>query len=221
MNFFHAFYKTKVFPILLDLSMESKQLGKARAKNLVNAHGRILEIGFGTGQSLEHYPQIVQKISTVDTNKILNKKAQFRISKASIDVQNHIANAEKLPFADGHFDCVVSHMTLCTIEDVNAAMKEVVRVLKPGGKFFFLEHGACPDIKIKKWQDRWNPIQRIIGGGCNCNRYIDLIIESSGLKIIELENYHMGDAPKILDYMFQGVAVKEINDRSMGSRLSE
>jgi ubiquinone/menaquinone biosynthesis C-methylase UbiE len=195
--------------MLLDLSMESKLLGKARTKNLASAYGSVLEVGFGTGQSLTHYPPTVEKISTVDKNTVLNKKAQFRINKASISVKNYIANAEKLPFVDNSFDCVVSHMTLCTIADVNTAMNELYRVLKTGGKFFFLEHGACPDVKIKRWQDRWNPIQNIIGGGCNCNRYIDQIIASSGLKIIELENYHMGDAPKILDYMFEGVAIKE------------
>lgn len=198
-------------PIILDFSMESKLLGKARAENLSGVYGNILEVGFGTGQSLSHYPKTVKKISTVDKNKILNKKAQFRINKAKILVENYIANAENLPFTNNSFDCVVSHMTLCTITNARTAMNEVFRVLKPGGKFFFLEHGACPDIIIKRWQDRWNPIQKIIGGGCNCNRYIDEIIESSGLKILELNNYHMGDAPKILDYMFQGFAIKEQN----------
>lgn len=208
MGILGQFYETKLMPLLFDRLMEIAPLIAARKKALEGISGNILEIGFGTGLSLRHYPEEVQKITTVDTNIGLNKKAIVRIAETGIAVENHVLNAEKLPFADNYFDNIVSQMTLCSIDDVAGAARELLRVLKPGGTFYFMEHGASPDSNVKKWQDRWNPIQKVIGGGCRCNRHIDHLIQDAGFQITHMENYYMGETPKRLGYMFQGKATK-------------
>jgi len=193
----------------MDHASDSDAMATARSENLKNVRGNILEIGFGVGHSLAHYPPNVEKVSILDSNKKMLSKATKRIERSDINITTYVADTSFLPFADQTFEHVVSHMTLCSILDVREALFEVHRILKKGGYFVFLEHGACPDKKTNRWQGYWNPIQKVIGGGCNCNRDIDTLIASSGLEIIELKNYHMGDAPKVLDYMYQGVAIKK------------
>jgi SAM-dependent methyltransferase len=208
MGLLSNFYETKLMPLLFDRLMEIEPLIDARRRALAGISGNIIEIGFGTGLSLRHYPKSVKKITTVDTNEGLNKKALARIKETGVTVENHVLSAETLPFADSYFDNIVSQMTLCSIDDVAGAVSELYRVLKPGGGFYFLEHGASPDPQVRKWQDRWNPIQKVIGGGCRCNRHIKHIIEEGGFEITQLENYYLGETPKRLGFMFQGLAIK-------------
>lgn len=205
---FRNFYNRILIPFLLSQSSDSEQMIKARSENLHSVHGKVMEIGFGAGFSLACYPSHLKSLTATDYSPALLAKAEDRIKQAHLDVDCLVANAEQLPFPDQSFDCVVSHLTLCSIENIDVALKEIKRVLKDGGTFHFLEHGACHEKSIKKWQDRFNPIQRFIGGGCNCNRPIDHLIENAGFAITGLKNYHMGDAPKFLDFMYQGIAVK-------------
>ncbi len=114
--------------------------------------------------------------------------------------------AETLPFENQRFDCAVSTWTLCTIPDPVAAVREIARVLKTEGQFLFLEHGRSDDTKVARRQDRFNPVQRKIGCGCNMNRPIDALIRQGGMEVESLARYVMDGAPRILGEMYRGTA---------------
>ncbi len=198
----------KLFPLLQDHSADSPAMAAARKESLQHVHGEVLEIGFGCGHSLAYYPGTIRSLTAVDKSGEMLKRASRRITGADINVTVYFADAAHMPFADQSYDCVVSHMTLCSLADIEGALLEVRRVLKLGGTFTFLEHGLSPESSIRKWQNRWNPIQKFISDGCHCNRRIDDLITAAGMQIETLKTYHMGDAPRVLDYMYQGTAIK-------------
>lgn len=209
-----SLYHHYVFPYLLDLAMASPALRKPRQRTLAPAHGRILEVGFGTGRNLRHYPSSVTKIEAIDPDLDLDRLSLPRIRHAAIAVDFHHLDAEHLPFAAASFDTVVSTMTLCSIPDVVHALREIHRVLKPGGQFLFLEHGQSPDAGIARWQDRINPHWMPLAGGCHLNRPIRRLVEEAGLVPEALKNYYLRKAPRIVGYMTEGAARKSAGRES-------
>ncbi len=188
--------------------MSSPEISKYRQQVLAEVSGDVLEIGFGTGLNLPHYPAQVNKLVVVDPNPGMNARAKKRVEAAKIAVESQILNSEVLPMPDRSFDAVVSTWTLCSIVNLEQALSEIARVLKPGGKFYFIEHGLSPEPEVQKWQNRFNPIQKVIGDGCNLNRNISELI-SRHLRIEKLEEFYMPNTPKIAGYFYQGVAVKD------------
>lgn len=203
-----SLYHHYVFPYLLDLAMASPALRKPRQRTLAAASGRILEIGFGTGRNLQHYPPSVTRIEAIDPDLDLDRLSQPRIRHASIAVDFHHLDAEHLPFAQDSFDTVVSTMTLCSIPDVGHALREIHRVLKPGGQFLFLEHGRSPDPGVARWQDRINPHWMPLAGGCHLNRPIRELVEHAGLVPAAVRNYYLRKSPRFVGYMTEGAAAK-------------
>lgn len=186
--------------------MSSPQLREPRERTLASARGRILEIGFGTGRNLTHYPPTVRRIEAIDPDLDLDRLSLPRIAQAAIEVDFHHLNAEHLPFEDARFDTVVSTFTLCSIPDVVHALGEVRRVLKPGGQFLFLEHGRAPDAKVARWQERLNRAWMPLAGGCHLNRPMRELIEDAGLEIGPARQYYLERAPKFVGFMTEGVA---------------
>lgn len=176
---------------------------------LRSASGEVLEIGFGTGLNLSHYPTTITCLSIVDPAILLPAKVSRRMAAVPFPIQRNHVTAETLPFPDGQFETVVSTWTLCTIPDPVLALQEVRRVLKPEGRLLFLEHGRSKDQKITVWQDRLNPIQNVIGCGCNLNRQIDRMISQSGLTITHLDRFSMHGVPRFAGEMYQGTAVAQ------------
>lgn len=201
-------YSKYVFPWIIDLSLGRKEIGQLRRELLQNTRGAVLEIGFGTGLNLPHYPPAVKKITVVDPNPGMQKRARRRIQVSSVQVEPHLLRGESLPFSDQSFDTVVSTFTLCSIPHLDQALREVIRVLKSGGHFLFLEHGLADREKIKKWQRRLNPLQRRIGDGCQLDRDMERLIEQAGLRITELKKFYFSKAPRVLGYFYQGIAVR-------------
>jgi ubiquinone/menaquinone biosynthesis C-methylase UbiE len=201
-------YHRYVFPQLIDLAMASKVFRKPRRRTLASASGRILEIGFGTGMNLGHYPASVQRIDAIDPDAALARLAAKRIAAAPIDVDFHQLGAEHLPFGTDSFDTVVCTLTLCSIPDVEQALGEVRRVLRPGGQFLFLEHGLAPDPRVAGWQHRLTPLQKRIGGGCHLDRPMARLVSESGLALGSVKNYYLRHVPRFVGYMTEGVAGK-------------
>jgi ubiquinone/menaquinone biosynthesis C-methylase UbiE len=199
-------YSDRIFPRVLDWAMRAPELRPLRARTVEHAHGRVLEIGFGAGYNLKFYPKGVERVIAVDPNPGLSAMAQARIQRSNVIVEHHQITAERLPFDDASFDCVVSTLTLCSIPNVGAALAEVHRVLKPGGEFFFLEHGLCPDNQVSKWQHRLTPMWKIIGDGCHLNRNIEALVRAAGLQIATLENLVLPKAPCAIGYAYLGQA---------------
>ena len=165
-------YSNLVIPYCIDIAMSGSTLQQYRQQLLQDVSGEILEIGFGTGLNLPHYPASVQKITTVDPNPGMKQKARSRIAASPIDVDYQVLNGESLPMDDASFDSVVCTWSLCSIPQADLAIAEVYRLLKPGGKFFFIEHGISQDPAVRVWQNRLTPIQKIIADGCHLNRNI-------------------------------------------------
>ena len=202
-----GFYSQKIFPYLLDWSLSDSTFNKYRQEVLAKVEGEVLEIGFGTGLNLSFYPDAINEIITVDNNPGVHKLAQKRIDKSSITVDHRILSGENLPMSDNSFDSVVSTWTLCSIEKVEQAVNEIHRVLKPGGKFFFIEHGLSNEPSIQTWQNRLNPIQNVIADGCNLNRNIRSIVKQQ-FNHVNVEEFYADKTPKFMGYMYKGVAVK-------------
>ncbi|MGH7232468.1 MAG: class I SAM-dependent methyltransferase [Nitrospiraceae bacterium] len=204
-----GFYANHIFPRAMDWALSSPRFQKLREVTLAGVHGLVLEIGFGTGLNLPHYPKAVSKVIGVEPGSFLQAKIAERSARAAMPVNIIHVTAETLPWEDAKFDCVVSTLTLCAIPDPMAALHEVRRVLKPDGSFIFLEHGRSDDPGVAKWQDRVNPIQRIIACGCNLNRRIDVLITESGLTMDRLDRFTLPGTPRIAGSMYRGRAVKE------------
>src|SRR5262249_12413575 len=155
-----------IFPRLCDWMMSDSRLAGLRRELLAGVGDQVLEIGFGTGLNLEHYPERVHRIAAVDPAEAMSRLARERIDRSRVAVDRLTGRAEALAFGDESFDWVVSTWTLCSIPDVPRALAEVYRVLKPGGHFLFLEHGLSDNPTVRKWQRRLTPIQRRLAGGC-------------------------------------------------------
>jgi len=203
-----SFYHHYIFPRVLDLVMSSRRLQEPRDRTLAPARGRILEIGFGTGRNLPHYPPTVKCIEAIDPDTDLDRLSMPRIAHAAIKVDFHHLDAAHLPFEEARFDTVVSTFTLCSIPDVVHALGEVHRVLKPGGQFLFLEHGRAPDPAVARWQDRLNPAWMPLAGGCHLNRPMRALVEDAGLALGTVQNYYLKSAPRFVGYMTEGVATR-------------
>jgi ubiquinone/menaquinone biosynthesis C-methylase UbiE len=172
----------------------------------------VLEIGFGTGANLQYYPPEVRRLETLDPDPALARLAERRIAAAGWagpdrQIVTHRLSAETLPFGAGEFDTVVSTFTLCSIPDVAAALREVRRVLRPGGAFLFLEHGRAPDPAVARWQDRLNPLQKVIGGGCHLNRPIGTLVREAGLAISEIDERYVARLPRFVGWFSSGRAL--------------
>ena len=201
------FYSEYIFPRLMDWVMSGEMFQRLRSELLKDARGEVLEIGFGTGLNLPHYSRNVSGLSIVDPARMLPDKVRKRMAQIPFPLHVDHITAETLPYPDRQFDSVVSTWTLCTIPDVKKALHEIRRVLKPTGTFVFLEHGRSDNARIAAWQDRLNPIQNIIGCGCNLNRRIDQLITESGLQIKHLDRFTMEHVPRIAGEMYRGQAV--------------
>ena len=201
------FYEKSVFPFILDKQMNKENYQRERNITLPNATGSVLEIGFGTGLNLPHYPDHVNKIVALDINPGMNAKAQKRMLESGLDVEYHCLNTENLPFETSLFDTVISTWTLCSITDLHSALLEIHRVLKPNGKFIFLEHGLAENPRMQTLQNWITPIQKVIACGCHLNRKIDASIKQAGFEITNLERFIMeGASSPLAGSMYRGIA---------------
>jgi ubiquinone/menaquinone biosynthesis C-methylase UbiE len=165
----------------------------------------VLEVGFGSGRNLPWYSAAVDKVVAVDPSTEGAKLAKKRIAAAPFPVEYVALAGEEIAAPDASFDSVVSTFTLCTIPDPLAALEQMRRVLKPGGKLFFVEHGRAPEYDVERWQDRLNPIQRACFGGCNLNRDVERLVREAGFEYEHLEQEY-GKGPKFLSFITRGVA---------------
>jgi SAM-dependent methyltransferase len=193
-----------VVPRLIDYGCG--QLAELRVRALAPVHGDVLEIGFGTGLNLPHYPAAVRSVVGLDPLDGLRERVDERIARARFPVERVIAAAgAALPFDAGRFDCVVTTWTLCSIPDPVPALADARRVLKPGGRLVFVEHGRSDDPRTARRQARLTPVWRRIAGGCRLDRPIDELVRKSGFALDHLDRFRV-EGPRILCEMYSGVA---------------
>jgi ubiquinone/menaquinone biosynthesis C-methylase UbiE len=203
-------YSRYIFPCVLDWAMNRPAMEAQRPIALAPARGDVLEIGLGTGRNLRHYGPDVRHIFALEPNTGMARRARARIEAARVPVSylNYTADG-RIDAPDARFDTVVSTWTLCSVANIDRTLAEVRRVLKPGGLFLFIEHGLAPDEGVARWQHRLNPINRVIGDGCNLDRPIVERVEAAGLGRFEtLEQFYMPDVPRIGGFTTRGVAVR-------------
>ncbi|HEX5273003.1 MAG TPA: class I SAM-dependent methyltransferase [Gemmataceae bacterium] len=203
-----GFYAQVIVPLLCDFGLDRPFVARHRRELLAHAAGNILEIGFGTGLNLSHYPPHVRKLTAVDPNAGMYRRARGRVKRAGAEVDRRLLGGERLPFEDGTFDCVVSTFTLCSIEGVEQALREVCRALKPGGKFLFLEHGLSPDPKVRKWQRRLNGLQMRLAGGCHLDRDMRSLVSAQPFASVRVDEFYMEKVPRTHGYIYRGVATR-------------
>jgi ubiquinone/menaquinone biosynthesis C-methylase UbiE len=198
-------YASYIFPRLMDWVLSGERFKRERQRLLTSAEGIVLEIGFGTGLNLPHYPRAVTALHAVDPSSMLRERVAGRLAQAPFPVHIQILSAERLPYDDATFDCAVSTFTLCSIPDPVVALREMRRVLKPNGRFLFLEHGRSDDPDVAKWQDRLNPLENWLGCGCNLNRRIDQLVNTAGLHLRTLDRYVLPGLPRVGGEMYRGI----------------
>jgi ubiquinone/menaquinone biosynthesis C-methylase UbiE len=202
-----GFYSRIVLPRLLDWSMSGPEMAQYRQQLLADVSGQVLEIGFGTGLNLAYYPEHIKQLTAIDINPGMHTIARQRIQASPIQVEHQVLSSDRLPMPGNTFDSVVSTWTLCSIDNVQAALQEIHRVLKPGGKFFFVEHGLSSEPNIQTWQHRLTPLQKIIGDGCHLDRNIKALVEQV-FQNVRFEEFYEQSVPKTFGYFYKGIAQK-------------
>jgi ubiquinone/menaquinone biosynthesis C-methylase UbiE len=203
-----GFYRNQVLPRVINKAMDTKVERETRGRVCGGLHGEVVEIGFGSGLNAPHYSPDVTKVLAVEPSKVAMRLAESRLAESPIPVEQAGLDGQKLDLPSGEFDAVLSTWTLCTIPDIDAALAEVLRVLKPGGTFHFVEHGHAPDAKVARRQARLEPLNKRLLGGCHLTRTIPTYIEHAGFAIEQLDKYYAKGVPKPFGYTFEGRALK-------------
>ncbi|MDO8378608.1 class I SAM-dependent methyltransferase [Phenylobacterium sp.] len=203
-----SFYDRKILPRLLTCACTSPPMMKQRAKIVPLASGKVLELGIGMGLNLAFYdPAKVSAVVGVDPSPELRALAQAAPRPEGLKVEVDKGTAEALPFESGSFDTVVCTFTLCSVHNPAAALAEARRVLKPGGRFLFCEHGLAPDADVAKWQRFWDPLWSRMAGGCHLTRPVASAIAAAGLKLQGVETMYVPGTPRIAGWNEWGTAV--------------
>jgi ubiquinone/menaquinone biosynthesis C-methylase UbiE len=200
-----SLYRKLIVPRLTDLAMRNKQLGPYRERVIAAAQGRVLEIGVGSGLNLARYPSAVQELLALEPDPKLIAMARHKSAERSLAPTFLEASAEQIPLQNASTDTVVSTWTMCTIPNIRRALEEIRRILKPGGRLLFVEHGLAPDPSVRKWQNRFDPLWARVGGGCHLNRPIATLVTAAGFQIDHLHTGYM-PGPKLMTFMYEGAA---------------
>lgn len=202
-----SFYDDFVLPWCIDVSCGMKALVPEREKVAAGLHGAVLEIGFGSGLNLPLLPAAVTHVLAVEPNQRARRLGEKRIAAARCQVEFVGLDAQVLQLEDARADTALSTFTLCTIPDAVHALREIRRVLKPGGRLFFLEHGRSPERGVARWQDRLNRMQQVIAGGCNINRDIPGLLKEAGFDLDPIAAAYFEKMPRTHGYLYSGSAV--------------
>jgi ubiquinone/menaquinone biosynthesis C-methylase UbiE len=203
-----GFYQEQLLPRLQDKVMDRGAMREVRARVCTGLSGDVVEIGFGTGLNAPCYPDAVHKLAAVEPSTLCMRIAEPRIAATPTKVELAGLTGEALDLPSDEFDAALSTWTLCTIPDVDAALAEIHRVLKPGGRLHFVEHGRAPDVGVARWQERIEPPWKHVAGGCHLTREISELVERAGFQLRGLQTYYMSGEPKIFGYTFEGLATK-------------
>ncbi|GAA2147166.1 class I SAM-dependent methyltransferase [Nocardioides koreensis] len=202
-----GFYAEHVVPRIVDKACGIKAAVPYRQRVCAGLSGEVVEIGFGSGLNVPHYPAGVVSVAAVEPSDLAWKLAGRRLADSAVPVRRSGLDGQHLPFEDDSFDAALSTWTMCTIPDVEAALQELRRVLRPGGSLHFVEHGQAPDKKVRRMQRRIEPLNKRIFAGCHLTRPITDLITGAGFQIKEIDVFYEPGAPKFANADSLGVAV--------------
>jgi ubiquinone/menaquinone biosynthesis C-methylase UbiE len=203
-------WREQVVPRFTDLTLGIKEVRSHRQRVVKGLQGTVVEVGFGSGLNVPLYPAEVDSVYAVDPSAVGRRLAAKRVAASTVPIEFVGLDGEDLPLDDQSVDAALSTFTLCTISDVARALRELRRVLRPGGRLHVLDHGLAPEPNIEKWQHRLNGLQRRLAAGCNLDRPIDRLISDAGFEFEELHNdWLTGPRPaKPWSYLYEGLAIK-------------
>ena len=200
-------YAEHVLPRIVNIACGVKAAKPLRSRVCEGLQGQVVEIGFGSGLNIPFYPDTVRGVAAIEPADVGWKLAQKRLAAASVPVQRSGLDGQSLPLPDDSCDSALSTWTLCTIPDVAVALREVRRVLKPGGTLHFVEHGLAPDERVQRWQHRLEPMQKRVFGGCHLTRQIVDLLAEAGFTIAEVDVFYEKGTPKPFGADSLGIAV--------------
>jgi ubiquinone/menaquinone biosynthesis C-methylase UbiE len=200
-------YGDHVLPRMINCLCGLKMNDALRERVCDGLEGEVVEIGFGSGLNIPFYPAGVSRVAAVEPADIGWRLAQKRLAEAQVPVERSGLDGQSLPFPDDSFDTALSTWTMCTIPDIDAALLELRRVLRPGGRLHFIEHGLAPDEPVQRWQHRLEPVQKRVFGGCHLTRPIVPLLKNAGFSLDDLDEFYEDGAPQFLAADSLGVAV--------------
>lgn len=200
-------YAERVLPRMINVVCGMKSGAPLRQRACAGLHGQVVELGFGSGLNVPFYPAAVTHVHAIEPADLGWKLADKRVAASSVPVERSGLDGQSIPLPDDSCDTALSTWTLCTIPDVGAALRELRRVLKPGGTLHFVEHGLAPDERVQRWQRRLEPMQKRVAGGCHLTRQIPDLLTDAGFTITELDVFYEKGAPKTVAADSLGVAV--------------
>jgi len=202
-----SFYDRHIMPRLIGCACSTGPIMKQRAKVVPLATGKVLELGIGGGMNLGFYdPDAVESVSGVDPSEEMRARAVGAERPQGLAVEVRDGTAESLPFDDASFDSIVCTYTLCSVQNPAAALSEALRVLKPGGRFLFCEHGLAPDAGVQTWQRRVEPVWKAIAGSCHLTRPVGGALERAGFRFDKLDSMYLPGTPRFAGWNEWGVA---------------
>lgn len=199
------FWEEQVVPRGVELVCRLGGFDELREQVCADLEGDVLEVGFGSGLNVPHYPAAVRSVTAVEPSDVAWETARRRVDASPVDVRRGGLDGQHLDLPDASFDCALSTFTLCTIPDVDAALAEIRRVLKPGGRLHFVEHGQAPDRTVERWQHRLTPVWSRVAGGCHLDRPIVQLVERAGFEVGHVDRFY-GAGPKTFSYFSLGRA---------------
>jgi SAM-dependent methyltransferase len=205
-----ALWTDRILPHLVDKSLSTGDVMKERERACAALSGRVIEVGFGSGLNIEKYPDAVDSVAAVEPSDVAWRMSAERRAASRTSISRSGLDGQSLDEPDQAYDAALSTFTLCTIPDVELALREIHRVLRPGGTFAFLEHGLAPEPGVARWQRRLDPLQKAVAGGCHLSRDVAALVSSAGFEIIELEQHYL-PGPKVgrpWTYGYSGIAVR-------------
>lgn len=197
----------RVLPHVVERALGGRDHERRRAAACARLTGAVVEIGFGSGRCVPHYPASVTSVRAVEPSDVAWRMSAARREASPVPVERAGLDGQALPFADDSFDSALSTWTLCTVPDPVRALRELRRVLRPGGVLSFVEHGAAPDPGVLRWQRRLDPLQRRVGGGCHLSRPHDALLAEAGFTAVEVGRSYAPGEPKVFGSLYEGAAV--------------
>lgn len=202
-----GFYRERILPRIHNRALDHEEIRPIRERVCAPLHGTVVEIGFGSGLNVAHYPPAVTRVHAIEPSMLARRLAAPRVAAAAVPIEFDGLDGQQLPLPDESVDCALLTLTLCSIPDQDAAARELHRVLVPGGFIAYVEHGASPDPDVARWQRRMNGLNRRLSA-CRLDTATPAVLRSAGFDLTQERTYYLTSTPRWNGHVYEGVGRK-------------